>query len=94
MGAMFSCNPSNEGKVRKLILLAPALIWPDFAQNPPAPVKVPTVIFHGSKDELIPLNKVREITEEVFLNLTFHSVDDDHRLQKTVQHINWEELLR
>jgi pimeloyl-ACP methyl ester carboxylesterase len=94
MGAIFTCAPSNAGQVRKLILLAPALIWPDFAQNPPDPVYVPTVIYHGTRDDLIPLELLQPLAERVFTNLTFNSVDDDHRLGKTVQAIDWDELLQ
>jgi len=92
MGALFTCR--HPAQVDKLILLAPALIWPDFAQSPPPPVSVPTVVYHGRKDELIPLERVRPLAERVFRNLTFHVVDDDHGLHKTVQAIDWSALLR
>lgn len=93
MGTLFTCTPSHAGQVRRLILLAPALIWPDFAQNPPDAVDVPTVIYHGTKDDLIPLDTLLPIARRVFTNLVFHAVDDDHRLEKTVQEIDWEALL-
>jgi pimeloyl-ACP methyl ester carboxylesterase len=92
MATLFTC--SHPAQVRKLLLLAPALIWPDFAQNLPAPVDTPTVIYHGTQDDLIPLGMLRPLAERVFSNLTFHVVDDDHRLEKTVQEINWKELLQ
>jgi pimeloyl-ACP methyl ester carboxylesterase len=92
MGALFTC--AHPGQVRRLILLAPALIWPDFAQNPPEPVDVPTVIYHGMHDDLIPLEVLQSLAEQVFTNLTFHAVDDDHRLQQTTQEINWSALLQ
>lgn len=91
MGALYTCQ--NPHKVRKLVLLAPALIWPDFAAHPPPAVDVPTVVYHGSRDELIPLEQVRELAEGVFEDLTFHAVDDDHGLYKTVHELNWEALL-
>jgi pimeloyl-ACP methyl ester carboxylesterase len=94
MGTLFTCDPLHTGQVRRLILLSPALIWPDFAQNLPAPVDVPTIIYHGTQDDLIPLEMLRPIGERVFNNLTFHVVDDDHRLERTVQEINWKELLQ
>ena len=92
MGALFTCQHPEQ--VDRLILLAPALIWPDFAQSPPPPVSVPTVVYHGRKDNLIPLERVRPLAEQVFRNLTFHVVDDDHGLHKTVQAIDWPALLR
>ena len=91
MGALFTC--SNPDKVRKLILLAPALVWPEFAQNPPEPVDVPTVIYHGRQDELLPLEVVLQLAQRAFTNLSFHAVDDDHRLLKTVRKIDWGILL-
>jgi pimeloyl-ACP methyl ester carboxylesterase len=92
MGALFTCQ--NPGQVRQLILLAPALIWPDFAYALPPPVPVPTVIYHGRRDTVIPLEAVRPLAEKVFLSLDFREVDDDHRLQATVQAIDWPALLR
>jgi pimeloyl-ACP methyl ester carboxylesterase len=91
MGAMFTCH--HPERVQKLILLAPALIWPEFAQTLPAPVSVPTVVYHGRRDDLIPLNLVRSLAEQVFTNLNFHAVDDDHGLHDTVQAIDWVTLL-
>jgi len=87
MGATFTCQ--HPGQVDKLILLAPALIWPDFAQSPPPPVSVPTVVYHGTRDEIIPLELVRPLAERVFTDLTFHAVDDDHGLKATVKAIDW-----
>jgi len=91
MGALFTCQHPEQ--VRKLILLSPALTWPDFADALPPSVSVPTVIYHGRRDTVIPLEAVRPLAEKVFLNLDFHPVDDDHRLQATVQTIDWPALL-
>jgi pimeloyl-ACP methyl ester carboxylesterase len=91
MGALFACQRPKQA--RKLVLLAPALIWPDFAAAPPAPINVPTTIFHGNRDEIIPADLVKELAEKVFLNLDFHLVDDDHGLYKTVHEIDWLDLL-
>lgn len=87
MAAMFACQRPHQ--VKKLVLLAPALIWPDFAANPPASIPVPTTIYHGSRDQLIPLEAVRKLAEQVFRNLVFYEVDDDHGLYKTVHQIDW-----
>lgn len=91
MAALFACQRPRQ--VDKLILLAPALILPEFAASPPKPVDVPTVIYHGSRDQLIPLAAVRSLAEAVFRNLSFHVVDDDHGLYKTVHSIDWRALL-
>ena len=91
MGALFTCQ--NPKQVRKLVLLAPALIWPDFADALPAPVNVPTIVYHGSRDELVPLDPTRKLAEQVFSDLTYYVVDDDHGLYQTVHEIDWKEIL-
>jgi pimeloyl-ACP methyl ester carboxylesterase len=91
MGAIFTCQ--NPSRVKKLVLLAPALIWPDFAMNPPPPIDVPVVVYQGSRDEHIPAQEVRRLAELVFRNLTFHLVDDDHGLYNTVHTIDWNKIL-
>ena len=91
MGALYACH--NPERVQKLVLLAPALIWPTFVDNRPQPVSVPVILYHGSRDELIPLDEVRNIAEEVFTNLTFHVVDDNHGLYKTLHEIDWDQTL-
>ena len=91
MGALFTCQHPKH--VRKLVLLAPALIWPDFANSPPAPVSTPTVVYHGERDEIIPLEAARKLAERVFINLSFYAVNDNHGLYKTVHEIDWEKLL-
>lgn len=80
-------------RVRKLILLAPALAYPEFTLDPHPPLSVSTVVFHGMGDTVIPLDPLREICEQVFDNLVFNIVDDDHRLQQTVQTLNWPDLV-
>lgn len=92
MGALFTCQ--NPQQVDRLILLAPALIWPDFAADPPGPVDVPTVIYHGTRDEIVPLEPVRTLAQQAFSNLTFNAVDDDHGLYKTVHELDWRKLLK
>lgn len=91
MAALYASR--HPDRVDRLILLAPALIWPDFAASPPGPIDTPVLIYHGSKDELIPLELVQELAEKVFLNLTFKVVDDDHGLYQTVHAIDWPGLL-
>lgn len=93
MGAIFTCQHPNQ--VRKLVLLAPALMLPEFASFLDIqPVTVPTTVIHGTADDVVPLEEVRQIAQKVFVNLTYHIVDDDHRLHKTAEQLDWEALLR
>jgi len=91
MAAMFTCR--HPSQVRKQILLAPALIWPEFRANLPEAVDTPTVVYHGTQDTVIPLAAVQAICEKIFTTLEFNVVDDDHGLYQTVHQINWNALL-
>ncbi len=91
MGALFTLQHPEQ--VKKLILLAPALTWPGFSDHLSAPISVPTVVYHGRRDTVVPLEPVSAVCERVFTDLTFHAVDDDHRLRKTAQAIDWVSLV-
>jgi len=91
MAALFASQ--HPLQISRLVLLAPALILPEFADSPPVPVTIPTIIYHGSLDALIPVASVQQLARQVFTNLTFHVVDDDHGLYKTVHQIDWQSLL-
>ena len=92
MGAIFTCEYPNQ--VGKQVLLAPALMLPQFASFPGRePVSVPTTIIHGTQDTVVPLEGVREIALQVFTNLTYHIVDDNHSLHTTAEKVDWKTLL-
>lgn len=58
------------------------------------PVSVPTTIIHGTADDIVPLEPVRRIAKEIFINLQYIVVDDDHRLHKTVHELDWKSILK
>lgn len=92
MGTVFTCNKPNQ--VRKLILLAPALLKEPFGSYLDLePVSVPTIIIHGTEDDVVPLEPVREIAEKLFTNLRYIVVDDGHRLHKAFGELDWNEIL-
>ena len=92
MGAIFTCEHPDQ--VQKLALLAPALMLPQFAPFIDLqPVTVPTTIIHGTQDTVVSLEEVREIARKVFANLTYEIVDDDHRLHKATDMLDWKTLL-
>jgi pimeloyl-ACP methyl ester carboxylesterase len=92
MGTVFTCQHPNQ--VRKLILLAPALLPDHFgAYLNLETVSVPTVLIHGTEDDVVPPTPVREVAEKLFTNLKIITVDDGHRLQKAFGELNWEEIL-
>lgn len=91
MAAIYACE--NENRVRKVILLAPALHIPDFARFLNLRVKIPVVLFHGKNDDVVPTAPVKTIAEKVFENLDYRLVDDDHSLHATFPLMDWEALL-
>ena len=97
MGAIFTCQRPQQ--VRKLVLLAPALPWAvkntasGFAAYPPAPVDTPTVLYHGMLDDVVPPEPTRKLAVQIFRNLEYHAIEDDHRLQNTVTKLDWKTLL-
>jgi pimeloyl-ACP methyl ester carboxylesterase len=92
MGAIFTCQHPDQ--VRKLVMLAPALMLPEFAPFIEGDqVAVPTTIIHGRQDDVVSLAGVREIAEKVFVNLMYTIVDDDHRLHATTDRLAWREIL-
>ena len=91
MGALFTCQRPQQ--VRKLVLLAPALTLPEFSASLPAPVDVPTIILHGTQDDIVPLEPTRKLAAQVFRNLEHHSVEDGHRLENTAMKLDWQALL-
>lgn len=92
MGTLFTLD--HEAQVRKLILLAPALTLDPLASLAnPQPVSVTTHLIHGTLDTVVPLEPVRVIAQKLFTNLTIHIVEDDHRLQKSVNELDWQTIL-
>ena len=108
MGAVFTCEHPTQ--VRKLILLAPALlrdssnayldpltgeylVYLKKSKYHLQSVSVPTIIVHGMEDDIVPLEPVRETAQTLFTDLTYYVVHDDHRLQKSVNELNWKTIL-
>jgi len=92
MGTIFTLDHATQ--VRKLILLAPALTLDPLASLAnPQPVSVPTHLIHGTLDTVVPLEPVRAIAQKLFTNLTIRIVEDDHRLQKSVNEFDWKTIL-
>lgn len=91
MAALFTTQ--HPSQVRKQVLLAPALMLPEFAEHVPEPVDVPTVVVHGREDTVVPVDVVRPLAENVFRNLEYKLVDDDHRLHHAADSLDWKSLI-
>ncbi|MFZ5878560.1 MAG: alpha/beta hydrolase [Chloroflexota bacterium] len=92
MGGVFTLE--HESQVRKLILLAPALMLPPFPSLADRrTVSVPTILIHGTEDDVVPPAPVRALAEKAFSNLTCYQVQDGHRLQKAFEELNWLQII-
>ncbi len=91
MATLFAME--QEDRVKRMVLLAPALLMMDQTPYEPRPVSVPVWIYHGTDDELLPADETGRWAERWFKELKFQLVKDDHMLHKTFQEIPWHELL-
>jgi pimeloyl-ACP methyl ester carboxylesterase len=91
MAAVYACL--HEEKVKKLILLAPALHLELYAPYLNKILPIPIVIYHGLQDDVVPLEEVRTIAERLFVNHEFNVVEDDHSLHSTFETYDWDALL-
>jgi len=91
MATVYACN--YEEKIKKLILLAPALDIDEFKPYLNKKLHFPVMIYHGRNDDVVPPLSVQNIARSVFINLQYNLVDDDHSLHRTFSHIDWDTLL-
>lgn len=91
MAAVYACL--HEEQVKKLILLAPALHLEPYQPWLQKKLSMPMVLFHGRQDDVVPLAPVRAIAEQLFVNLNFNAVEDDHFLHNTFATLEWDKLL-
>ena len=90
MATLFAME--NESRIAKMILLAPAINMLTSTQRKKR-ISMPVWIYHGRNDDVIPLDQVEPIAKEIFTNLSFQAVDDDHYLHKIFKSIDWHSLL-
>ncbi|MEW6335202.1 MAG: alpha/beta fold hydrolase [Thermodesulfobacteriota bacterium] len=91
MAALFACR--HETRIRRLILLAPALGHADFSPYFEKPLEPPVTLYHGRQDTVVPPEPTRRIAERLFKNLDSRLVEDDHNLHVVFPTLNWDELL-
>jgi pimeloyl-ACP methyl ester carboxylesterase len=87
MASLFAME--EPSRIAKIILLAPALNLLEESVIKKQSIHIPTWVYHGTKDAVIDINQVNAIAEELFTNLFFHAVDDDHFLHNTFKRIDW-----
>jgi len=84
---------ANPKKVEKLILLAPAIHMLKIDQGENNNCSIPVWIYHGKNDTVIPLVKMESVARNIFTNLSFIIMADDHSLTKTFKTIDWDSHL-
>jgi predicted esterase len=83
----------NEERIKKMILLAPALNLPEFKPPEHTKLHLPVIIYHGNNDDVVNPNIVKNIALKYFSNLEHHLVNDDHSLHITFPALDWTNLL-
>ncbi|MBD3354161.1 MAG: hypothetical protein GF364_21950 [Candidatus Lokiarchaeota archaeon] len=92
MGSLYAFNHPTD--VERLILFAPALSSPFLDQDLNFdPIDIPVIIIHGKHDTVVPLDPVKTFCKKYFKNLSYNVVDDDHRLHKTSESLDWVKLV-
>lgn len=91
MAAAFAIE--RPWQVKRLILLAPALNFPEFTSYPASACPVPTLMYLGRRDTVCPPFAVLPAACCRFTNLSIHQADEDHLLHKTFAAIDWEAML-
>jgi pimeloyl-ACP methyl ester carboxylesterase len=91
MAALFAC--ASPERVRRLVLLAPALHLAEFAPCLDRKIALPVSLYHGSFDDVVPPGPVRDIAGRVFSNLAYRLLEDDHSIHRNFPFLPWDVLL-
>jgi len=92
MAVQYAIN--NKSKVKKLILLAPAIHLPEILIKSDIRLDLPVIIYHGTNDIVVNPRLVKEISSKIFPNMEHHLVEDDHPLTQTFPILDWHNLLK
>ena len=84
----------NPDTVERLVLLAPALNFPDFSEYGIKQVSIPTRMIIGRHDTITPAELVLPVARRIFADLTYDEVNDDHMLAGTFRSLDWKSLLQ
>lgn len=85
---------ANETDISRLVLLAPALNFPDFSEYMNKRIAVPTWMFIGNDDTVTPAELVVPQARKIFDELYYEEVADDHMLARTFRQFDWQVLLK
>jgi len=92
-GLMAACFALRQPeRCRRLVLLAPALNFPDYLP-PSLPIAVPTLVVIGRDDTVCPPDLVLPQARSSFSVLEVRLEEDDHLLHRTFPTLDWPQLL-
>lgn len=92
-GLMATCFAiRHPSRCHSLILLAPALNFPEFS-SPQKRIATPTSLIIGNQDTVTPPDKVIPLAQDTFSQLQIFTYDDDHMLHNTFKQLDWQQLL-
>jgi len=83
----------NHDRIDRVILLAPALNFPEFSRYTIHRLTTPAWMIIGRYDTVTPAAVVAPTAKKIFANLRYNEVDDDHMLAKTFRGLAWKSLL-
>jgi homoserine acetyltransferase len=93
-GLMATCFAiRHPGRCHALILLAPALNFPEFSP-PQEMVTTPAILIIGDQDTVTPPARVLPLARKTFSQLQIFSYDDDHMLRNCFGKLDWKQLLQ
>ncbi|HJL72114.1 MAG TPA: alpha/beta fold hydrolase [Candidatus Poseidoniia archaeon] len=76
-------------KLRGLLLLAPALHYPEHPNDVPekliAPDNVPVTIIHSTTDDIVPISASKDYIERSGNNVQLIEVEDNHVLEDSIE---------
>jgi alpha/beta superfamily hydrolase len=85
MGGHVSAAAAPRVRARGLFLLAPAFYMPGFEAYTPQDVSCPTVIVHGWRDDVVPVdNSIRWARQH---RAALHILESNHRLEDKIEEI-------
>ena len=93
-GLMATCFAMRHpSRCQSLVLLAPALNFPEFSP-PQQKIATPVTLIIGSQDTVTPPDKVLPFAKKTFAQLQIFTYDDDHMLHNSFEQLDWQHLLQ
>ncbi len=84
---------TNGPRVKRMVLLAPALNFNEFIPYRGGTIDIPTWLYIGEGDTVTPQAEVEPLARAIFSRLHCHAVNDDHLLRNTFHAIDWGRFL-